>query len=42
MDSGVLQPSRSSKMGDHSVTPGFKGKTECITYVCQDLFSHIC
>jgi hypothetical protein len=25
-----------------TVTPGFKGKTECITYLCQDLFLHIC
>jgi hypothetical protein len=24
------------------VTPGFRGKTECIAYVCQDLFPHIC
>jgi hypothetical protein len=27
---------------DSTVTPGFKGKTECIAYVCQDLFPHIC
>jgi hypothetical protein len=25
-----------------SVTPGYKDKTECIAYVCQDLFPHIC
>jgi hypothetical protein len=25
-----------------SVTPSFKDKTECIAYVCQDLFPHIC
>jgi hypothetical protein len=24
------------------VTPTFKGKTECIAYVCQDVFPHIC
>jgi hypothetical protein len=24
------------------VTPGFKGKIECIANVCQDLFPHIC
>jgi hypothetical protein len=24
------------------VTPGFMGKIECITYVCQYLFPHIC
>jgi hypothetical protein len=25
--------------GSTGVTPGFRGKTECIAYVCQDQFS---
>jgi hypothetical protein len=29
------------KKWDH-VTPSFKSKTECIAYVCQDIFPHLC
>ena len=29
----------SPKINGNNVTPGFRGKTECIAYVCQDPFS---
>jgi hypothetical protein len=30
------------KVNEEGVTPYFRGKTECITYVRQDPFPHIC
>jgi hypothetical protein len=40
----VQRRSQSSKSEGHQtvVIPGSGGKTECIAYVCRDLFPHIC
>jgi hypothetical protein len=38
----ATDPQKTDDMLKWPVTPSFKGKTECIAYVCQHLFPHIC